>query len=465
MAPSSDQKLAEMVRAAGHDFGPTIIREAKTAKLGLAMAFALVEQESGFKNIFGCDLGTRDTVPWCHQDVTAERVKALISHVDRGGVSNGVGLTQLTSIDFIKRAEKVGGAHKTDAQCRVGFALLHDLIARHGVRVGLGAYNGGEGNPNLDYADGVLALRAKWQSAVNDALKGAKPDDRAHGSHTHGGDVGSEPPGDAEVHRDLVLTTPFMKGTDIRALQKAINTRGKEVAHIDTRIKVDGEYGDRTAGACHHVAFALGLAEPFLEVIRSGVTKQVPQQLIRDPTGRKPEDRKRAEARKKVLIRRHEARKQGAAEAVKWARSQIGVHETPMASNWGHPVQDWITFTGYGGPVFWCGCFVAFAVVEKGGAQIPQRIRLGLDTNINFDAVNGANGFDREVSVDDAQAGDIITFDFRHIALCAGPTTGGMVHTIDGNSSASNGTNNNGGEVAEHRRSTSLVTRVARLKY
>jgi hypothetical protein len=40
-----------------------------------------------------------------------------------------------------------------------------------------------------------------------------------------------------------------------------------------------------------------------------------------------------------------------------------------------------------------------------------------------------------------------------------------MIHTIDGNSSATNGTNNNGGEVAEHRRSVGLVTCVGRLRY
>jgi hypothetical protein len=40
-----------------------------------------------------------------------------------------------------------------------------------------------------------------------------------------------------------------------------------------------------------------------------------------------------------------------------------------------------------------------------------------------------------------------------------------MIHTIDGNTSASNGSNNNGGEVAEHRRPVSQVTCVGRLRY
>ena len=84
------------------------------------------------------------------------------------------------------------------------------------------------------------------------------------------------------------------------------------------------------------------------------------------------------------------------------------------------------------------------------------------------DAHAGRNGFERAVSVDNAKPGDIATFNFPsggHIALVAGPTRNGMIHTIDGNSSASSGSNNNGGEVAEHKRSVSQVTCVGRLHY
>jgi len=167
---TNDDKLLKMVRDASFRHGQAVLSESKREGLQLALALALVEHESGFQNIFGCDLGPRDTAPWCHQQVTRDRVQALIAHVNGGGTSNGVGLTQLTSIGFIQQAEAEGGAHTTHAQCRIGFRLLHGLIQRHGERVGLGAYNGGEGNPNLDYADVVLALRARWQSRINDML-------------------------------------------------------------------------------------------------------------------------------------------------------------------------------------------------------------------------------------------------------------------------------------------------------
>lgn len=446
---TSSKRLSGMVKRAGGSFGPVIVAEARREGLPLALALALVEQESGFRNIFGCDLGPRESAPWCHQEVTKERVKELIQHVKRGGVSNGVGLTQLTSIGFIRQAQAEGGAHKVEVQCRIGFRLLHGLIERHGERVGIGAYNGGEGNPNLDYADSVLALKAKWQGRIRRALGGGE----------------ATAPGDAAVHRDLTLTTPETKGPDVKALQQAINARAGELPFTEAKLQKDGEFGTHTVGAAHRVAFALGLSDEACQKIKAGMLVQLSQQLIRDPSGLSPDDRRRRRARKPILKRRFEARQAGARAAVRWARRQIGVHEKPKGSNWGHPVQDWITFTGYGGPVLWCGCFVAFAVVEKGGAQIPQRVRLGLDANINEDARAGRNGFERAVGVNDAKPGDIATFSFRHIALVAGPTTGGKIHTIDGNSSASNGSNNNGGEVAEHRRSVSQVTCVGRLRY
>jgi hypothetical protein len=167
---TTDDKLIKMVREAGHRYGPGILATSKREGVPFALALALVEQESGFQNIFGCDLGPQGAAPWCHQQVTRDRVKALIAHVNAGGTSNGVGLTQLTSIGFIKQAEAMGGAHMVRPQCRVGFGLLHGLIKRHGERVGTGAYNGGEGNSNLDYADHVLALRDKWQALINQTL-------------------------------------------------------------------------------------------------------------------------------------------------------------------------------------------------------------------------------------------------------------------------------------------------------
>jgi len=167
-----DDKLIKMVREAGHRYGPAILDTSKRAQVSFALALALVEQESGFINQFGCDLGNTNTVPWCHQLVTRDRVKALIRHVEGGGISNGVGLTQLTSIGFIMQAEAEGGAHRVRPQCRVGFRLLHGLIERHGEVLGIGYYNGGEGNARPDYSKSVRDLRDIWQARINHVLLG-----------------------------------------------------------------------------------------------------------------------------------------------------------------------------------------------------------------------------------------------------------------------------------------------------
>lgn len=72
----------------------------------------------------------------------------------------------------------------------------------------------------------------------------------------------------------------------------------------------------------------------------------------------------------KAIKRRKAKRNSGAAQAVKWALAQNGIHESPPGSNWGEPVSTWIRNAGYGGPVPWCGCFAHEAVVVHGGANV-----------------------------------------------------------------------------------------------
>jgi hypothetical protein len=455
MAETTNSKLIKMVGDAGFSFGPVILAEARRERVPLALALALVEQESTFRNIFGCDGKRRiNRAPWCQQQVTRDRVQALIRHVEQGGISNGVGLTQLTDIGLIRQAEAAGGAHTVHAQCRIGFRNLHNLIEQHGEQTGIGEYNGGPGNPIPAYADSVMGLRAKWQARINGVLGGS----------------GAFVPGDAGVHRDLTLTTPLTEGPDVMALQRAINQRARELPFTDASLTKDGQFGHFTLRASERVAFALGLSEQACSVIRGGTVVQRVQQLIRHPSGLSAEDRQRAHDREPALKRRYEAQRTGARAAVRWAHIQARkrVHEHPDESNWGHPVQDWIKFTGYTDHVPWCGCFVAFAVVKKGGANVPKRIRLGFDRYIIEDARAGQNGFQRAVSVNHAKPGDIATFLLPtgpHIGLVVGPTRNGMIHTIEGNTSTTDGSSSHGGAVAEHRRPVSQVTVVGRLHY
>lgn len=175
--------------------------------------------------------------------------------------------------------------------------------------------------------------------------------------------------------------------------------------------------------------------------------------------------RKNLYDRRKFLKNRAEAlERTGAQAAVTWAKKQNGVTETPVNSNWGEPVEDWIKYTGYGGPVPWCGCFVAVACVREGGAKIDSRIRLGYAGYIVDDARNGANGL-HAVAFDNAKGGDIFTIGSSHIGLVTG-RDGDELLTVEGNTSPSDsGSQYNGGCVAIKRRHRSIVTVVARPDY
>jgi len=134
--------------------GAELVRECESMGpdgLFVSTAAALVEKESGGKNIFGCDFGERFTTdpPFCQVAVTEERVKRLIAnfHQPPPGIgANGIGVTQLTSMDLVEEAEGMGGAHLLRHQMRVGFGLLNRLIALFGWPEGAAAYNAGPGN-------------------------------------------------------------------------------------------------------------------------------------------------------------------------------------------------------------------------------------------------------------------------------------------------------------------------------
>jgi hypothetical protein len=279
------------------------------------------------------------------------------------------------------------------------------------------------------------------------------------------GDNGPKGEPRPEIHRDICLTAPHMHGADVRQLQHRCNEIQDTFDSILAyKVKEDSDAGEHSFNVFWHAAHVMGLGDDHLRQIRHGTMDQVAQRHVRQPDERGEDAIKRSEERRDTMRERLRKAEGGAAKAVEWARSKIGVTESPSGSNWGPQISDWITFTGYGSPVFWCGCFVAYAVVNEGGAAIPTRVRLGFDGHINADARANANGLELIPSTE-AQAGDVVTFNFAHIALCAGPVEGGLMHTIDGNTSSSTGNDNNGGGVFEKRRALSFVTSVARPAY
>lgn len=141
-----------------------IIAEAKRAGLDIALACALVHQESSGKNIFGCDHGpTGDVPPYCLHNVTKGRVQKLRAGDYKHGM-NGVGLTQLTWWEFVEQAEELGGAHLPANQCRVGFSLLKSYLDQYPFMEALGAYNAGPENRKTVLGTYAVELNNKYEA-------------------------------------------------------------------------------------------------------------------------------------------------------------------------------------------------------------------------------------------------------------------------------------------------------------
>ncbi len=148
----------------GH--GAAILTATDRTRSDLARNCALVEIESGGRNIFGGDHGdVGDRPPYYRQPVTRERVQALRAGGSYSHGQNGVGLTQLTSFTFVEQAEKLGGAHMPVNQCVVGFAHMKMLIHNYWYMEALGAYNAGEGNRRAvigTYAAKLSEAHERW---------------------------------------------------------------------------------------------------------------------------------------------------------------------------------------------------------------------------------------------------------------------------------------------------------------
>lgn len=256
------------------------------------------------------------------------------------------------------------------------------------------------------------------------------------------------------VHRPLSLHSPHLKGDDVRALQGSIN---EQFAHlkIDRRIAVDGDLGAGTFHAAKQVAHALGCLALASRKLRHGTIAEGTQKLIR---GRKRNALEVTAAKARTGYRKRLRKRYSKAPgelAIERSASLVGVREEPPGSNWGRKVGQMIRFTGYTTPVYWCGCAAAWIVVHLGGARIPNRIRLGYAPYITADALAHANGL-RAVPVEDCQAGDLGSlWGGEHVVTVRGPARNGMVPTREGNTSAADGSQSNGGEVADKERPAS----------
>lgn len=145
--------------AQGHGYGRFVVEEARRAGLRLPLAAALVQEESNYRNVFGKNRYGERTNPVLGGPVTEARYRSMRRALARGYGRQGVGPTQLTSVELQDEADALGGAWVPRYNIRVGFRYLSSLIDRYGETQGLLVYNGDA----PDYARRLQATARSWE--------------------------------------------------------------------------------------------------------------------------------------------------------------------------------------------------------------------------------------------------------------------------------------------------------------
>lgn len=121
MASARDLLLARRAKKAGANYSLRIIWEARRAGIPISAGFALVEQESNFRNVFGHDPVRSIPVSWRGTSVTRDKYLRYKANRKAGLGMQGVGPVQLTWYEFQDRADRLGGCWIPRHNIRVGF--------------------------------------------------------------------------------------------------------------------------------------------------------------------------------------------------------------------------------------------------------------------------------------------------------------------------------------------------------
>lgn len=247
--------------------------------------------------------------------------------------------------------------------------------------------------------------------------------------------------------RTLKLSSPHMKGGDVKRLQGHINVRLRKWGASRNLLREDGEFGPRTQHLAQSVGWGLGLTT---NALNHGITPYV-QVRIGDPSKLNAKQRGLA-GQRAAWRRRLTDRLNGSAldQVIAYARSMVGTHEQPPGSNLGPHITEWIHLTGYSTPpgVYWCGCFVNGCMIA--GGFHPQHF-LGYVPSIEAHAKAGLDGWRWHDAGAAPERGWIACFGQpigEHTELVV--ESGHPLRTVGGNTSKGDGSPNNGGVVAAH---------------
>lgn len=145
--------------------GRLIVQACRRYNLPISLGFALFEQESGFRNVFGHDPTNAIPKKWMGQQVTRTRYRYYKLRRKRYGMQ-GVGVGQLTWWETQDMADKRGGCWKSEHNIDVAVQTLAARVRDYGYVDGIKRYNGT--GPAADaYSRRVRALADLWHKRLN----------------------------------------------------------------------------------------------------------------------------------------------------------------------------------------------------------------------------------------------------------------------------------------------------------
>lgn len=177
--------------------------------------------------------------------------------------------------------------------------------------------------------------------------------------------------------RNLALTSPLMRGDDVRAAQHQLKKRGW------LQGKIDGQFGPDTMRATKRAKYYMGYRLKVVNSDEGGVYGQFLHDLLVGAKKPRPDMTLRRRARLRTAAKPVPKRVKALAEARKW----LGTSESPPGSNRVFFSQ-WYGLTGP-----WCAMFVTFVGTKVGFKQFDKhKARWAYCPYLLADARAGRNG-------------------------------------------------------------------------
>ena len=161
---AADARYAVIGKRHGLQGSLRALWEARAAGIKPSLALAMLEQESGGRNVFGHD----PTIFIGAGAVTKEKYLRYRDARRRSGnrLMQGVGPMQLTWWEFQDGADRLGGCWIPKYNLRYGYRRLAQLIKSYGKHEGIKRYNG-SGQAAENYKRSVLIREQRWHERLH----------------------------------------------------------------------------------------------------------------------------------------------------------------------------------------------------------------------------------------------------------------------------------------------------------